>query len=68
MFCLVDFIASLAQTPAPMIKSYVLEYGYQKEGAKSYGDNHDESKIESTDQIWKSPSYCSWPITRDKES
>ena len=46
-------ITSLAQTPAPIVKSSVLEYGHQKEGEKSYGDNQEESEVESTDQDWK---------------
>ena len=46
-------ITSLVETSAPIVKSNVLEYGHQKEGAKSYGDNQEESKVESTDQDWK---------------
>ena len=50
-------IASLAQIPDPMFISSVVEYGHEKEGAKAYGDNHDESKVESSDQDWQ-------PLTR----
>ena len=48
-----ETIASLAQTPVSMVKYNVLEYGHQKEEAKSYGDNHNNSKVESTDQDWQ---------------
>ena len=53
-----------------MVKSSVLEYGHQKEGAKSYGDNNDESEVETTDQDWQPLTKFGKAllITCDKES